>query len=431
MRTEIVDIHCVEVLDSRGNPTISVLTKLSDGSSGMACVPSGASTGKFEALELRDGDRNRYLGRGVTKAVGNINEIIAPELKGKDATKQDKIDNILLDLDGTKNKEKLGANSLLGVSLSVAYAAASSLHKELYEYLNTKEAFLLPVPLVNVINGGAHARNNIDIQEFMIVPQGAKTFSQAVQMATEIFHILGSLLSNAGYETNLGDEGGYAPSLSSIEQAFDFLLLAIERAGYKPAEDCSIALDIASSELVETSSGKAVYRFLKSKGQDETYSASDLISIYEGWLNKYPIISIEDGLSEEDWQGWAELTNRLGKKIQLVGDDLFVTNIERIARGIEGGVANSVLIKPNQIGTLTETLEAIEKAKQNSYATIISHRSGETSDTTIADIAVATNAGQIKTGSMSRGERISKYNRLLWIEDKLGTSARYVNAFKK
>ncbi len=430
MKTTIKTIEAIEILDSRGNPTISVQAFLEDGSVGEASVPSGASTGKFEAVELRDGERNRYNGKGVKKAVGNVSTEIKHALVGKDASKQEEIDSTLIRLDGTPNKSRLGANAILGTSLAVAQAAASSSKQQLFHYLGGEEGVLLPVPLINVINGGAHADNNLDIQEFMVVPHGLSSFSEAIRCGAEIFHALGALLRNAGFETGVGDEGGYAPRLKSMEQAFEYLLQAIERAGYKPGVQVSLALDVASSELVESSSGKAVYRFLKSKGDKETFTAADLISLYAEWMKKYPLVSIEDGLAEDDWEGWKELTERLGHSVQLVGDDLFVTNVERISKGVVDKIGNSVLMKVNQIGTLTETLDAISMAHRAHYTAVISHRSGETSDTTIADLSVAVNAGQIKTGSMCRGERVAKYNRLLWIEKYLGEKARYENAFK-
>ncbi len=427
MSAKIQSVYALQVLDSRGNPTVAVKVTLDDGATGLASVPSGASTGEFEAVELRDGDSRRYLGKGVLKAVANVNGPIASALKGMSAADQKAIDKKLLEIDGTKNKGKLGANALLGASLAVAKAQAKSAGLELFESLGGSSAVLLPVPLVNVINGGAHANNSLDIQEFMIVPHGAPTFAEAIRMSAETFHALGALLKNDGYSTAVGDEGGYAPRLDSTEEAFDLLMAAIERAGYKAGTEISLALDVAASELVKEGSGSVRYQFVK--GGMPEMSSDEIIKMYEDWCGKYPIVSIEDGLDENDWAGWSTLTKRLGSKIQLVGDDLFVTNTERIARGIEEGVANSVLIKVNQIGTLSETLAAIETANRAKYTTVTSHRSGETDDATIADLAVATNSGQIKTGSMCRGERISKYNRLLWIEDKLGGKAQFKSPF--
>lgn len=428
MSSAIKSLTAIQVIDSRGNPTVAVNAELEDGSRGSASVPSGASTGEFEAVELRDGDCGQFGGKGVKKAVSNVNTEIAAALKGVDACDQEKIDMMMLELDGTPNKQKLGANAILGVSLAVAKAAAESRGLGLHSYLNPNHKGMLPVPLVNVINGGAHANNSLDIQEFMLVPHGAPSFSEAMRYSAETFHLLGKLLKEDGYSTAVGDEGGYAPQLESMELAFDFLLRAIERAGYKPGKDISLALDVASSEISKKrDDGSFEYTFIKSDGSK--YSSSELVSVYEAWLGKYPIVSIEDGLDENDWDGWKVLTDRLGSKMQLVGDDLFVTNSERIQMGIERGVGNSVLIKLNQIGSLTETLNAISKASAANYTSVISHRSGETADTTIADLAVATDAGQIKTGSMCRGERMSKYNRLLWIEHELGDRAQYVNPF--
>lgn len=428
MGLSIRSCSALQVIDSRGNPTIAARVQLEDGSVGLASVPSGASTGEFEAVELRDGDVKKYRGKGVLKAVNNVNTAINAALKGKDASNQSSIDQIMLELDGTPNKGKLGANAILGVSLASARAVAVSRKQELFELLGGGAGTLLPVPLVNVINGGAHANNSLDIQEFMIVPHRAATFGDAIRLATDVFHTLGKLLKDDGYNTGVGDEGGYAPRLESMDLAFDYLLRAIERSGYKAGEEISLALDVASSELVEEN-GETIYKFTKS-GLG-SFNSSELVSLYEQWLGKYPIVSIEDGLGENDWAGWKELTNRLGKKVQLVGDDLFVTNTERIKRGIADGIGNSVLIKLNQIGTLTETLNAISSAAEVGYTNVISHRSGETADTTIADLAVAVNTGQIKTGSMCRAERTEKYNRLLWIEHQLGGKARYEDPFKK
>ncbi len=427
MSSLIQSVRALQVIDSRGNPTVAVEVGLEDGSVGMASVPSGASTGEFEAVELRDGDANYYRGKGVQLAVRNVNEEICKAIKGKDATAQEDLDSFLIELDGTPNKGRLGANAILGVSLASARAAAQSARKDLYQYLGGDAAVRLPVPLVNIINGGAHANNSLDIQEFMIVPHGAPRFSDAVRMCAETFHSLGALLTDDGYETGVGDEGGYAPRLESMEMAFDFLLRAIEKAGYTPGRDISLALDVAASELVEANADGITYHFAKSSG--DKLSAADLVSLYDEWLGKYPIVSIEDGLGENDWEGWKELTNRLSSKVQLVGDDLFVTNTERLERGIKEGISNSILIKLNQIGSLTETINAINMAKDANFTNVISHRSGETSDSTIADLAVATNAGQIKTGSMCRAERTAKYNRLLWIEDKLGSKAEYTNPY--
>ena len=405
----------------------SVQVKLENGSYGLASVPSGASTGEFEAVELRDGDSDCYRGKGVRKAVANVNGPIAQALCGMDISKQEKIDKTLIELDATPNKQNLGANAILGVSLAIRRAFAASEGKELFEVITDDSGCVLPVPLVNVINGGAHANNSLDIQEFMLVPHGASTFAEAVRMSAEIFHALGSLLSDDGYDTGVGDEGGYAPRLESTELAFDFLMRAIERAGYRPSEHVSLALDVAASELIVEHGNGATYEF--SRSGLGVLDSSSLISLYAEWIEKYPIVSIEDGLGENDWDGWKELTDKLGSKLQLVGDDLFVTNTKRLSRGIEESIANSILIKPNQIGTLSETLAAINAAKKANFTNVISHRSGETADATIADLAVGTNAGQIKTGSMCRGERIEKYNRLLWIEDLLGERAQYLNPF--
>jgi enolase len=417
----ISDIYAREVLDSRGNPTVEVEVYTDSGAFGRAIVPSGASTGEHEAVELRDGDKKRYLGKGVEKAVKNVNEVIAPELVGFDVTNQNAIDMLMIELDGTKNKGKLGANAILGVSMAVAKAAADFLGVELYQYLggfNTKQ---LPVPMMNIINGGSHADNNVDFQEFMILPVGAKTFKEAIRMGAEIFHNLKKVLNAKGYNTGVGDEGGFAPNLGSNEEALQVIMEAIEKAGFKPGEDIFLGMDVASSEFYNKETKKYV---LAGEGGKE-FDAKELTHFYENLVAKYPIISIEDGLDENDWEGWKYLTEKLGKKIQLVGDDLFVTNTEKLARGIEEKIGNSILIKVNQIGTLTETFDAIEMAKRAGYTAVVSHRSGETEDTTIADIAVATNAGQIKTGSASRTDRIAKYNQLLRIEDQLGVVAQY------
>ncbi len=416
-------ISCVkarEILDSRGNPTVEVDVILKSGTMGRASVPSGASTGKREALELRDNDKpSRYLGKGVQTAVRNVNEIIAHKLEGMNATRQVDIDNLLIKLDGTKNKEKLGANAILGVSLAVAKAAANALCLPLYRYIGGTNAKVLPVPMMNILNGGKHADNNIDIQEFMIMPIRAPSFAEALRMGAEVFHNLRSVLKSKGYNTNVGDEGGFAPNLKTNEEAFDLILEAIKKAGYTAGKDIYLALDPAASEFYKD--GKYV---LRAEGNAKKTN-EEMIDLYSKFLNKYPICSIEDGLAEEDWDGWKKLTKNLGDKIQLVGDDIFVTNTEILKKGIEQGVANSILIKVNQIGTLTETLNAIELAKANGYSTVISHRSGETEDTTIADIAVATNAGQIKTGSISRTDRICKYNQLIRIEEHLSDNAIY------
>ncbi|MBL7661177.1 phosphopyruvate hydratase [bacterium] len=428
MKSQLSKLEALQVIDSRGNPTVAVRATLTDGAVGSASVPSGASTGQFEAIELRDTKDKAFGGKGVQQAVRNVVTEIAQTLSGADLSDQRAVDKAMLALDGTANKQRLGANAILGTSLAIAHAVAASRKMDLYEHLGGSSALTLPVPLVNVINGGAHANNSLDIQEFMIVPHGAKTFSEAMRMAAEVFKKLGSLLKDDGFETAVGDEGGYAPRLESQEQAFEYLMRAIERAGYQPGQQISLALDVASSELVKESAQGFTYKFEKS-GDPKSYSAADLVELYATWATKYPIVSIEDGVSENDWDGWKTLTKHLGAKMQLVGDDLFVTNTERLRRGIEEQAANSILIKLNQIGTLTETLDAIAMASEAGFTSVISHRSGETGDTTIADLAVATNAGQIKTGSMCRGERVEKYNRLLWIEAKLGSRARYTSPF--
>jgi len=408
-----------EILDSRGNPTVEAEVVLEDGEIGRAAVPSGASTGEHEAVELRDGDKKRYGGKGVLKAVRNINDLIAPAIEGMDALDQAEIDATLLELDGTKTKSKLGANALLAVSLATARAAA--IHQELpvYRYLGGPNARTLPVPMMNIINGGAHADNNVDFQEFMVVPVGASRFSEALRMGTEIFHELKAVLKKKGYATSVGDEGGFAPNLRSNEEAIETILESISKAGYKPGEDCLLALDPAASEFFD---GKA-YVFKKSDKRKLT--SSEMVAYWKSWCNQYPIVSIEDGMAENDWTGWKQLTDEVGENVQLVGDDLFVTNVTFLEKGIELGVANSILIKVNQIGTLTETLDCIELAQKNRRTAIISHRSGETEDPFIADLAVATNAGQIKTGSLSRTDRIAKYNQLLRIEEDLGDAARF------
>ncbi len=416
--TTILDIYAREILDSRGNPTIEVEVELEGGAVGRAAVPSGASTGEHEAVELRDGDKNRYMGKGVLKAVQNVNEIIADELVGLDATDQTYIDQIMIELDGTPNKSKLGANAILGVSMAVAKAAAEISALPLYQYLGGVNAKVLPVPMMNILNGGTHADNNVDLQEFMIAPAGATEFREALRMGAEIFHTLKKVLSEKKYNTSVGDEGGFAPDLKSNEEAVQVILQAIERAGYKPGEDVFICLDPASSEFYDKD--KKLYLLAS---ENKKLTSDEMVDYYANWVKKYPIISIEDGLAEDDWSGWQTMTKKLGSKIQLVGDDLFVTNTERLSRGINEKIANSILIKVNQIGTITETLDAIEMAHKAGYTAVVSHRSGETEDSTIADLVVATNAGQIKTGSASRSDRIAKYNQLLRIEDVLGGNA--------
>lgn len=418
----IEDIHARQILDSRGNPTVEVDVSLTNGIVGRAAVPSGASTGEYEAVELRDKEADYFLGKSVKQAVKNVNETIADEIVGYPAYLQTEIDQIMLQLDGTPNKSKLGANAILGVSMAVAKAAAQSTGLPLWRYLGGVNAKVLPLPMMNIINGGSHADNNVDPQEFMIMPSGAGSYSQAIQMGSEIFHNLKKVLSSKGYNTSVGDEGGFAPDLKSNEEAVEVILTAIEKAGYTPGDDVLIALDPASSEFYNKESG--LYEFKWSDGSKR--SSDEMVAYWAEWVEKYPIISIEDGMDEDDWDGWKTLTDAVGDKVQLVGDDLFVTNTNRLADGINKGVANSILIKVNQIGTLTETLDAIEMAHKNDYTAVISHRSGETEDTTIADIAVATNAGQIKTGSMSRTDRIAKYNQLLRIEEELGESAIFL-----
>jgi enolase len=415
--TAILDITAREILDSRGNPTVEVDVTLESGVAGRAAVPSGASTGEHEAVELRDGDQKRYLGKGTLKAVANVNERIAPELTGMDALDQMAIDQILIDLDGTPNKSALGANAILGVSLACAKAAAAYLSLPLYRYLGGVYAHQLPVPMMNILNGGKHADNNVDLQEFMIVPAGAPSFREALRMGAEVFHHLKAILKGKGYGTAVGDEGGFAPDLRSNEEALVVIVEAIKQAGYAPGAEVAIALDPAASEFYH--GGK----YILQAEQKKERSASEMVAFYEDLVDRYPILSLEDGLAEDDWEGWRELTARLGGKVQIVGDDLFVTNSERLARGIKEDVANSILIKLNQIGTLTETLATIEMAKKAGYTSVISHRSGETEDTTIADVAVATNVGQIKTGSASRTDRVAKYNQLLRIEEELGAQA--------
>lgn len=417
----IVEIHAREILDSRGNPTVEVEVTTEDGYQGRAAVPSGASTGEFEALELRDGVTERYGGKGVRRAVENVNEIIAPEIMGMDVNAQAVIDRKMIAMDGTENKGRLGANAILGVSLAVARAGSAVCGLPLYRYLGGTGAFLLPVPMLNVINGGRHADNNLDIQEFMILPSGAVSFTEAIRVAAEIFHSLRAVLKSRGLSTGVGDEGGFAPDLKQNSEAIELILNAVERAGYEPGMDAQIALDCAASEFYDPE--KKVYVL---EGEGNEYDAAGMVALYERWLERYPIVSIEDGLAEDDWEGWRLLTERLGKRVQIVGDDLFVTNVERIRKGIELKVANSVLIKLNQIGSLTETLEAISLAQRSGYTTVISHRSGETEDPFIADLAVGSNAGLIKTGSVSRSERIAKFNQLIRIEEELGEVARYL-----
>jgi enolase len=416
--TIIVDVYAREILDSRGNPTVEAEVTLADGSLGRAAVPSGASTGSYEALELRDGDKHRYGGKGVEKAVANINDTIGPELEGFDATEQMELDNLMIEMDGTPNKEKLGANAILAVSLACAKAAAESLGLPLYRYIGGTWAHVLPVPLMNILNGGAHADNNVDIQEFMIAPVGAVTFAQALRMGTEVFHSLRGVVRKKGLNTAVGDEGGIAPNLKSNEEALDLIVNAIEVAGYKPGEDILIALDAAASEMYR----EGMYVF---EGEGTKRTSDEMVEFWTGLVGKYPIISIEDGFAEDDWDGWKKMTEAIGGRVQIVGDDLFVTNTERIERGIKERVANSVLIKVNQIGTLSETQAAIVMAQRAGYTAVISHRSGETEDVTIAHIAVATNSGQIKTGAPSRTDRVAKYNELLRIEDLLDEASRY------
>jgi len=420
--SEIADIYAREILDSRGNPTLEVEVFLESGAKGRAAVPSGASTGEREALELRDGDKARYLGKGVQKAVDNVNNVIADQLIGMEATDQVGIDKKMLELDGTEYKSTLGANAILGVSLAVAKAAADDAGLPLYQYIGGPNAKELPLPMMNIINGGAHADNNVDIQEFMIMPAGAPNFKEALRMGAEIFHALKGVLKGRGYNTAVGDEGGFAPNLKSNEEALEVIMEAIVKAGYKPGEEVLLALDVASSELFKDGA------YTLANEAQPVKSADELIDFYENLVNKYPIISIEDGMAENDWDGWKKMTERLGKRIQIVGDDLFVTNPKILKEGIQKGIANSILVKLNQIGTLTETLDAIEMAKRAGYTCVISHRSGETEDTTLADLAVAVNAGQIKTGSLCRTDRVCKYNQLLRIEDELGATAIFRGA---
>ncbi len=425
--TEIIDIYAREILDSRGNPTIEVEVELENGVIGRADVPSGASTGEHEAVELRDGDKDRYLGKGVLKAVQNVNEVIGDAIIGLDATNQVLIDNLMIELDGTPNKAKLGANAILGVSLAVAKAAAETVGLPLFQYLGGVNAKIMPVPMMNILNGGSHADNNVDLQEFMISAAGAPNYREALRMGSEVFHNLKKVLHDRGLNTAVGDEGGFAPDLKSNEEALQVIVEAIKKAGYEPGKDIFICIDPASSEFYDAKTKK--YNL---KSESKSLSASQMIDYYEKLIEKYPIVSIEDGLAEDDWDGWKEMTDRMGKKIQLVGDDIFVTNTGRIKRGIEMGVSNSVLIKLNQIGTVSETLDAIEMSHKAGFTTVVSHRSGETEDPTIADLAVAMNCGQIKTGSASRSERIAKYNQLLRIQDILDEEAVWpgIHTFK-
>lgn len=419
--SRIANIHARQILDSRGNPTVEVDVTTESGVVGRAAVPSGASTGIHEAVELRDGDQAAYLGKGVLKAVQNVNQTLNEELRGVNVFDQTGIDRHMIGLDGTENKSNLGANAMLGVSLAIAKAAAESIGMPLYRYIGGVNSNTLPVPMMNILNGGSHADNSIDFQEFMVMPYGASSFSHALQMGTEVFHHLKSVLKEKGFSTNVGDEGGFAPNLGSNEEAIEYVLKAIEKAGYKPGEDIYIAMDAASSEFYLEE--EKVYHFHKSTG--DKLSSSEMVSYWKEWTSKYPIISIEDGLWEDDWNGWKELTDTIGENVQLVGDDLFVTNTKRLRKGIENGVANSILVKVNQIGTLTETIEAVELATKSGYTSVMSHRSGETEDSTIADLAVALSTGQIKTGSASRSDRMAKYNQLLRIEEMLGNTAYF------
>ncbi len=418
----IIDVKARQILDSRGNPTVEVDVLTENGFLGRAAVPSGASTGAHEAVELRDGDKSTYLGKGVLNAVANVNDIIANELRGADVFEQNLIDKLMIELDGTENKSKLGANAILGVSLAVAKAAAQESRQPLYRYVGGVNANTLPVPMLNILNGGAHADNKIDFQEFMVMPFGAESFSQGLRMGAEIFHHLKTVLKKKGYSTNVGDEGGFAPNIGSNVEAIETVLQAIEAAGYRPGEDVWIAMDAASTEM--WNENEKVYHFHKSSG--EKLSSDEMVQYWVDWCKKYPIISIEDGLAEDDWSGWAGVTKAIGDKVQLVGDDLFVTNVKRLSMGVEQNIANSILVKVNQIGSLTETIDAVNMAHRNSYTSVMSHRSGETEDYTIADLAVALNCGQIKTGSASRSDRIAKYNQLLRIEEELGSNAHYI-----
>ncbi|MFR2317367.1 phosphopyruvate hydratase [Terrisporobacter sp.] len=416
----IESVYAREVLDSRGNPTVEVEVVLESGAQGRAIVPSGASTGAFEAVELRDGDKSRYLGKGTQTAVDNVNNIIAEQLEGMESTDQPGIDALLIELDGTHNKGKLGANAILGVSMAVARASADELGLPLYQYIGGVNAKQLPVPMMNILNGGEHADNSVDVQEFMILPVGAPSFKEGLRMGAEVFHSLKKVLSERGLACGVGDEGGFAPNLGSNREALELIVEAISKAGYEPGKDVMLGLDVAATEMYDKET-----KLYDLKHEGKKLTVEEMVDLYEDWATNFPIITIEDGLDEEDWDGWKVLTDRLGKKIQLVGDDLFVTNTERLERGIEAGVANSILIKVNQIGTITETLDAIEMAKRAGYTAVISHRSGETEDTTIADLAVAVNAGQIKTGAPSRTDRVAKYNQLLRIEEMVGEQARY------
>lgn len=417
--SNIIDVHAREILDSRGNPTVEVEVMTENGIVGRAAVPSGASTGKYEAVELRDNDKSRYVGKGVLTACANVDEKLAEALVGESVFDQRSCDEIMLQVDGTENKSKIGANAILGVSLAIAKAAALELEQPLYKYIGGVNAHVLPVPMMNILNGGSHADNSIDFQEFMIMPAGAETFSQSLRMGVEVFHHLKSVLKKKGYSTNVGDEGGFAPNIKSNEEAIEIVLQSIEAAGYKPGEEIFIAMDAAASEFYDEE--EKVYHFHKSNGQKLT--SAEMVDYWASWVDKYPIISIEDGLHEDDWSAWQALTTKLGKKIQLVGDDLFVTNVKKLQRGIDEHCANSILVKVNQIGSLTETINAVSLATRSGYTSVMSHRSGETEDTTIADLAVALNCGQIKTGSASRSDRIAKYNQLLRIEEELGDSA--------
>ena len=417
---EIVEVHAREVLDSRGNPTVEVEVALADGSFGSAIVPSGASTGQFEACELRDGDKKRYLGKGVLKAVNNVNDVIMPELLGMDASSQVEIDRMLVALDGMPNKKKLGANAILGASLAVANAAADAAGLPLFQYLGGVHAHVLPVPMMNVLNGGAHSDNNVDLQEYMIQPRGAATFAEALRMGAETFHALKKVLQAKGYGTAVGDEGGYSPNMKDNREPLDLIVAAIKAAGYQPGKDIFICLDPAASEFYDAKKKRYVL-----KGEDRSLTSKEMVAYWSGLVDAYPIVSIEDGMAENDWEGWRLLTEKLGQRIQLVGDDLFVTNVKRLRMGLEKGVADAILIKVNQIGTVTETLDTMRLAARHGYRSVVSHRSGESEDTSIADLVVATGAGQIKTGSLSRTDRIAKYNQLLRIEESLGPAAVY------